>query len=594
MPYIKTNWKDLPDVSTPINAARLNKLETQYDQAMLDAGTQIDSALDESKSYTDQEILRTQPTAQAIAQAIAAADRAEDARDQAEVFAAGTQMLQDAAVAALVATPESATQTQLNSMFAEVKSVQSKPYGDGTTDATAHIQNVIDAANIQGIGVYVPAGTYKLTAPLEDVRRLHLADGAVLRAEAAGMAAVVRTRMGTRLDDGSITGEGVIDAGSNAAIGIHLRDFLYFEVSGVTVHGGTTAAVKAGQTGSSGRSAEAILSNLRIYNPSTVSAGSRGVLVENSGDHSFSQLLIQNYEYGVTLPAAGNAVVHDVHVWTEPAKGSTKVSFEDSSNNSHYSGCHADTPTEYGWRLFGYQTTLSQCGTYNNHNNANSTDNVMVGIKLEAANPIATIIGHYFLGGSVTKRLKADIEAADGNYGLVQHAGCSNQNTATVRTLYNRSIGHVIRDTVSAGLGFSADAKTPTGNLGLSIKTNGLDRWKIVSDGGAETGSNAGSGLAIRRYDDAGALLSEVLFINRSSGTVVLKSALSIEDGKNIILGAATGTRIGTNAAQKLSFYGLPPVVQPSNTPADATDLATALTLVNNLKAKLMTLGLIV
>ena len=475
--------------------------------------------------------------------------------------------------------------------FARVVSVD-PAFGDGIVDAAAHIQARITEANLTGAGVYVPAGTYKVNAVIEDVRRLTLADGATIKAGAAAMPAVLRTRIGTRLDGGGITGKGIIDANTNADIGIHIRDFLYFEVNGVGVNGGNVAAIKAGQTGSSGRSAEAILSNLRIYNAGMIVAGSRGILVENSGDHSFSQIIVQNYEYGVTLPVAGNAILHDVHVWAEPSKGLTKISFEDRSNNSHYVQCHADTPSEFGFRFYGYQPTLVQCGTYNNP--AAALDNIAVAVKFEAANSIATIIGHYFFGGSAGARLKADIEATDGNYGLIQVFGSSVQHVVTGRALASRSISLTARDTLTAGLGFAADAPTPTGNLGLSIKTNALDRWKIVSDGGAETGANAGSGLAIRRYSDAGALLGEVLFIARSSGTVALKSALSIEDGKNVVLGGVTGTQIGTNATQKLGFYGLPPVVQPSGTPADATDLATALTLVNNLKAKLKTLGLIV
>lgn len=41
MAYVKQNWKNLPDQTTPVSAARLNHLETQYDEA---------------KSYTDYQI----------------------------------------------------------------------------------------------------------------------------------------------------------------------------------------------------------------------------------------------------------------------------------------------------------------------------------------------------------------------------------------------------------------------------------------------------------------------------------------------------------------------------------------------------------
>ncbi|WP_313276775.1 glycosyl hydrolase family 28-related protein, partial [Timonella senegalensis] len=270
----------------------------------------------------------------------------------------------DAAIAAAVASPASQTAAEMTSRYARVESVDPR-HGDGLADATSHIQTVINAANALGAGVYVPAGTYKVSAPLEDVRLMHLAEGAKLTAAAPGMAAVVRSKASSRLDNGGIVGKGVIDANTNATFGIHLRNFLYFEVSGISVTGGVSAGIKLGDSSASGRSAEAILSNVRIINNSAnIIPASRGIWGENSGDHSISQVLIQNYEIGMELPIAGNAMVHDVHAWAEPSKGVMKCGFLDRSNNSHYSLCHADTPSEYGWRLYGYQTTLAQSGVF--------------------------------------------------------------------------------------------------------------------------------------------------------------------------------------------------------------------------------------
>jgi hypothetical protein len=36
MPYDKTNWQDFPSTATPLDAEALNKLETQYDEAIAD------------------------------------------------------------------------------------------------------------------------------------------------------------------------------------------------------------------------------------------------------------------------------------------------------------------------------------------------------------------------------------------------------------------------------------------------------------------------------------------------------------------------------------------------------------------------------
>ena len=70
-------------------------------------------------------------------------------------------------------------------------------------------------------------------------------------------------------------------------------------------------------------------------------------------------------------------------------------------------------------------------------------------------------------------------------------------------------------------------------------------------------------------------------------------TVLTMAEGANVVAGTTTGTKVGTSATQKVGFYGATPVVRPTATPANATDLATAQTLVNDLKAKLIALGLI-
>lgn len=72
--------------------------------------------------------------------------------------------------------------------------------------------------------------------------------------------------------------------------------------------------------------------------------------------------------------------------------------------------------------------------------------------------------------------------------------------------------------------------------------------------------------------------------------------ALDVRGGEmygDISLPSVSGTRLATSSGQKLAFYGATPIVRPSATPANATDLATALTLINDLKTKLIALGLI-
>ena len=55
-------------------------------------------------------------------------------------------------------------------------------------------------------------------------------------------------------------------------------------------------------------------------------------------------------------------------------------------------------------------------------------------------------------------------------------------------------------------------------------------------------------------------------------------------------VGGTTGNRIGLTATHKVGFYGATPVARPASTPAAATDPATTMALVNDLRTKLITL----
>ena len=77
------------------------------------------------------------------------------------------------------------------------------------------------------------------------------------------------------------------------------------------------------------------------------------------------------------------------------------------------------------------------------------------------------------------------------------------------------------------------------------------------------------------------------------STAAVGASGLTLAEGKNIAAGTVAGTKIGTAATQKLGFFNHAPVVQPASTPAAATDPATTMALVNDLRTKLLALGLV-
>jgi hypothetical protein len=79
-----------------------------------------------------------------------------------------------------------------------------------------------------------------------------------------------------------------------------------------------------------------------------------------------------------------------------------------------------------------------------------------------------------------------------------------------------------------------------------------------------------------------------------SSTGVKFNSTVSMDDSaaaRLIEVGTVNGSRIGT-AASKIGFYGAAPVARPFGVPNAATDLPTVIALANDLRAKMLTLGL--
>jgi len=79
---------------------------------------------------------------------------------------------------------------------------------------------------------------------------------------------------------------------------------------------------------------------------------------------------------------------------------------------------------------------------------------------------------------------------------------------------------------------------------------------------------------------------------NVGIGTTSPSSLLHLADAGDITVGTTTGTKIGTATTQKLGFYNATPVVQPTAV-ANATTVVDVITQLNDLLAKLRTLGII-
>ena len=74
--------------------------------------------------------------------------------------------------------------------------------------------------------------------------------------------------------------------------------------------------------------------------------------------------------------------------------------------------------------------------------------------------------------------------------------------------------------------------------------------------------------------------------------SVEFLKGITLTEAKSIACGTIVGSQLATSASQKLAFWGTAAVVQPTAI-ADATDAASAITQLNDLLAKLRTIGII-
>lgn len=93
---------------------------------------------------------------------------------------------------------------------------------------------------------------------------------------------------------------------------------------------------------------------------------------------------------------------------------------------------------------------------------------------------------------------------------------------------------------------------------------------------------------------------SDVPWVSGLSGNpallVLTMRSQGFSDGTTLhmgIGGAGSGIKLGGAATEKMAFWGATPIVRPAGTPAAATDAATTQALANDLRTKLIALGLI-
>jgi hypothetical protein len=136
----------------------------------------------------------------------------------------------------------------------------------------------------------------------------------------------------------------------------------------------------------------------------------------------------------------------------------------------------------------------------------------------------------------------------------------------------------------------------------LIVQANGISLGAAVTVAGSVTASTfVGGGLGASANKDvsfrAGLPTGQVLFYNSTASFINLQisesGAITLRDGMTFNMFGATGAKFGGSATQKFGFWGAAPVVRPTGTPAESTDLASVLALANSLRTSLLKAGLV-
>jgi hypothetical protein len=468
----------------------------------------------------------------------------------------------------------SSTYVQQGRLMVSVKDAAYGAIGDGVANDTAAIQAALTAvANAGGGMVYLPPGTYRITAGLLTASKVTLVG--------AGQSSLIKPDYPSAINfvirnDYTIATSGVIlrdfaidRSGANMQHAVLLRNVDGILIDGLRIFG-TPATVGGGiniggfTAAPTVPSASEACSNVRVANCYLSGTDNFGIqlgavtnatVIGNILDDCYREAI--GVEPGNTLTATNVAIVGN-----SVTTGSTKVG--------------GSTPTG------AIVVTESSGGTVRNVTVSGNT--VRAGAVIAGdANPGITVKG----GIGV----------------VIQGNTCRNLNgpglsvgDVTYSTTYATITGNVVKDCNQGG------NSTPDA---AGIKVRGAS--KCLFSGNFVSGSahnvaleetgGSGSNSVVGNYfidnvSQTGTFGGNTTWWGNkvgTTGTVDVYTSLSFIDGRNIGIGSGTGTQIGSSGS-KMGFYGATPVARP----AAITGSRGGNAAVADLLTKLATLGLIV
>lgn len=447
----------------------------------------------------------------------------------------------DTSVADLVTTPGTETATALSATYVgkEASLVNVKDFGakgDGVTDDRAAIQaaiNYLRADGRTGGIAYFPMGEYRVSNTIK------LPTGVTIRGAQGGFwvyASIGRSRI---FMDPTVAAPTIQNASANTTYDANITiEKLYIEGPASAV--GHAIHIK-GQTRASER---VLIRDCFITN----FGGGQGIRLELTQTSEIRSCYISNiYAHAVVLYNAfdnlleGNQI--DCYKQSTDTVHGDGIRFENASDNNILTNNFIFL-CDYGIRM------LSAHGNTVNNNRINTCNFGLQMLSLTLGNVERNqIIGnqfydHGYKGAGVTGIW------VDGY------------------TRWNTIIGNVSGDARAGGR---------TQQYGMRLLGNAV--------GNVVTGNNFANNI------NAGLLNSATGANNVFGNTDGTFSGFNLADGQDVRIDATTGSRIGQSTS-KLAFYGATPIVKPTGIPAAATDLASAIALANDMRAKWISLGL--
>lgn len=626
MNYVKTVWRDLPDRTTPINAARLNNLETQYDKAL---AQRVDLDVRDFGAFAEASTWQVNR------------DAMQAANDAATLLPGGATVhlpageftvkgvIQDSRVVfqghgTVLAHPDGLAPDMI---AARIRTTT------GTIAANSHTLTVASATGIE-VGAVVGVGG------------------------AGGYSATQNTLLTAAVDATQTTGFTLASAAGFPTAGymvIGTEVIQYTGISTATLTGvtrgvwGTTAAAH-GTTGPAdviGMASRHIAQVVGVSGTTVtldrpaplgvtsasvtfgiVSPGIYDVRIEGNRDAAFGARSVYPIDWSTVGNGHGdNIYVHRGETSVFLGLGSTGCEFgtvtaDDCGNPETSSGAsfwmfqscrrnkiHTLRIQTAMWSGLYWDDRTTTAEPFDGPCEDNSVDFVSIDIPLTTAlnaMPLTTGV----LAISSNRNHVGHLSASGVRTPLVVEAGgqwytwnsvepeCRGNTVGVYRAknAYQPWVINANGNTVvdAAYVSFLATGTLAAGSTVLVSAPNGANPAVRFSDG-SQSAPSLRFGDAITGFYRITAS-GEVQYVQGNVlGVRLTGNGIRFTDTSAVqvvTLGATNGTRIGSGATEKLGFYGAAPVVRPAAV-ADATDAASAITQLNALLARLRTLGLI-